>query len=239
MTTHLLLTSCSNTSTSELLKFFICFESGAPPTLHFLFGHSWLLSQLFFCDFSVSKTPCIMCLSPCLMPFYGDWQGISIFYCTTDIHIHHFLFTKTVGFYIIRTQLRTNLQIMASSSSFFLILWNHCSTVEASSAILLSYLGFFKIILKGSWLTHITNCDDCVYPIYCLFTVQYTAYLQYGSSGNVQRRTKVTLLLFLYLASVYSGKCFRSVIGMYIVQTLSYCHCHTQQYVFSWTPFTH
>lgn len=37
-------------------------------------------------------------------------------------------------------------------------------------------------------------------------TIQYNACLQYGSHGNVNRGTKITLLLFIYLAVTYSGK---------------------------------
>uniref|UniRef100_A0A0E9XSG3 Uncharacterized protein n=1 Tax=Anguilla anguilla TaxID=7936 RepID=A0A0E9XSG3_ANGAN len=38
MTGRLLFTSCSNTSTSELLKFFLHLESGSPPSLDFCLG---------------------------------------------------------------------------------------------------------------------------------------------------------------------------------------------------------
>uniref|UniRef100_A0A0E9RTD8 Uncharacterized protein n=1 Tax=Anguilla anguilla TaxID=7936 RepID=A0A0E9RTD8_ANGAN len=93
MTGRLLFTSHSNTSTSELLKFFLHLESGAPPSLDFRLGIIDFVRSQLFCSISVcAHGPAVSC------PFMGiggrlpmliryNWHALYIY---EDDGIHHF-----------------------------------------------------------------------------------------------------------------------------------------------------
>uniref|UniRef100_A0A0E9XS66 Uncharacterized protein n=1 Tax=Anguilla anguilla TaxID=7936 RepID=A0A0E9XS66_ANGAN len=92
MTGRLRFTSCSNTSTSELLKFFLRLESGSPPSLDFRLG---------IIDFALNFSFQFLCVHTALlshallwglvgrlpMLIRNNWHALSIY---EDNGIHHF-----------------------------------------------------------------------------------------------------------------------------------------------------
>uniref|UniRef100_A0A0E9XV03 Uncharacterized protein n=1 Tax=Anguilla anguilla TaxID=7936 RepID=A0A0E9XV03_ANGAN len=92
MTGRLLSTSCSSTSTSELLKFFLRLESGAPPSLDFRLGildFSLNFSFQFLCVHTALQSDALLWGLAGRLPMLirNNWHALSVY---DDKGIHHY-----------------------------------------------------------------------------------------------------------------------------------------------------